>query len=195
MIFFPSGFAEKIFSACKKWVVTDSGLSKKSMFICRHDNTLFMQIAVAGGAQASPDEYETARAIGRLIAEKGAVLLCGGLGGVMEAACRGAREQGGTTIGIISGTGDGNPFLDIVIRTGLGHGRNVLVAQSGDAMIAVGGSYGTLSEIAIALKTGCPVFGLSTWEIEGVVACTTPDEAVERAVEAAKVRAAGRSHP
>lgn len=153
------------------------------------------QIAVAGGSEASPQEYEAARAVGRLIAENRAVLLCGGLGGVMEAACRGAQEKGGTTVGIISGTGDGNPYLGIVIRTGLGHGRNVLVAQSGDALIAVGGSYGTLSEIAIALKIGCPVFGLFTWEIKGIVPCRTPEEAVKGALEAAKARAAGRSHP
>lgn len=154
-----------------------------------------IQIAVAGGAEADAGEYEAARAVGRLIAENGAVLLCGGLGGVMEAACRGAQEKGGTTVGIISGTGDGNPYLGIVVRTGLGHGRNVLVAQSGDALIAVGGSYGTLSEIAIALKTGCPVFGLATWEIEGVVPCGTPDEAVKRALEAARERVAARMHP
>ena len=147
-----------------------------------------MQIAVAGGAETTRQEYKTAYAVGRLIAGNGAVLVCGGLGGVMEAACRGARDHGGTTVGIISGTGDGNPYLDIVIRTGLGHGRNVLVAQSGDAMIAVGGSYGTLSEIAIALKTGCPVFGLSTWKIEGVVKCSTPEETVKMAVEAARNR-------
>ncbi len=101
---------------------------------------------------------------------------------------QGCPRSGGTTVGIISGTGDGNPYLDIVIRTGLGHGRNVLVAQSGDVMIAVGGRYGTLSEIAIALKTGCPVFGLSTWNIEGVVQCGTPEAAVKLAVEAAGTR-------
>jgi uncharacterized protein (TIGR00725 family) len=154
-----------------------------------------IQIAVAGGAQATPQEYEAARAAGRLIAESGAVLLCGGLGGVMEAACRGAQEAGGTTVGIISGTGDGNPYLSIIIRTGLGHGRNVLVAQSGDALIAIGGSYGTLSEIAIALKTGCPVFGLSSWNIDGVEACGTPEEVVRSAIVAARERAAGRVHP
>jgi len=153
-----------------------------------------MQIAVAGGAEADRKEYEAAYAVGRLIAESGAVLVCGGLGGVMEAACRGAQEKGGTTIGIISGTGDGNPYLGIVIRTGLGHGRNVLVAQSGDALIAVGGSYGTLSEIAIALKIGCPVFGLSSWKIEGVVPCQTPEDAVRQALAAAEARTAGRSH-
>ena len=147
-----------------------------------------MQIAVTGAAETSRQEYETAYAVGRLIAENRAVLVCGGLGGVMEAACRGARDCGGTTVGSIAGTGDGNPYLDIVIRTGLGHGRNILVAQSGDAMIAVGGRYGTLSEIAISLKTGCPVFGLSTWDIEGVVKCGTPEEAVKRAVGAAGTR-------
>jgi uncharacterized protein (TIGR00725 family) len=147
-----------------------------------------MQIAVTGAAEATRQEYETAYAVGRLIAENRAVLVCGGLGGVMEAACRGARDSGGTTVGIIAGTGDGNPYLDIVIRTGLGHGRNILVAQSGDAMIAVGGRYGTLSEIAISLKTGCPVFGLSTWDIGGVVKCGTPEEAVKRAVGAARTR-------
>jgi len=152
-----------------------------------------MQIAVAGGAEATREEYKTAYAVGRLIAESGAVLVCGGLGGVMEAACRGAKEHGGTTIGIISGTGDGNPYLGIVIRTGLGHGRNVLVAQSGDALIAVGGSYGTLSEIAIALKIRCPVFGLSTWDIEGVVPCTSPEDAVKQALVAAGTCTAARS--
>jgi len=154
-----------------------------------------MQIAVAGGAEANRNEYKAAYAVGRLIAESGAVLVCGGLGGVMEAACRGARDNGGTTIGIISGTGGGNAYLGIVIRTGLGHGRNVLVAQSGDALIAIGGSYGTLSEIAIALKIGCPVYGLSTWKIEGVVPCKTPEEAVNLAVEVARARSSARTGP
>jgi len=159
-----------------------------------------MQIAVAGAAEANREEYDAAYAVGRLIAERRVVLISGGLGGVMDAACRGAREHRGTTVGIISGTGDGNPYLDIVIRTGLGHGRNVLVAQSGDAMIAIGGKYGTLSEIAIAIKTGCPVFGLFTWDIPGIVACKTPEEAVERAVDAARSRGhgttiSGHMHP
>ena len=144
-----------------------------------------MQIAVAGAAEATDAEYEAAYAAGALIAQAGCVLVCGGLGGVMEAACKGAREHGGTTVGILSGTGDGNPYLGIVIRSGLGHARNILVAQSGDAMIAIGGSHGTLSEIAIALKTGCPVFGIGSWDIDGVVKCTTPGEAVEMAVRAA----------
>jgi len=120
-----------------------------------------MQIAVIGQAQATEGEGEAARAAGHLIAIAGAVLVCGGLGGVMEAACQGAKGAGGTTVGILPGTEGGNPCLDITIRTGLGHARNVLVVLSADAVIAVGGSHGTLSEIAIALKTGCREAGCS----------------------------------
>ena len=139
-----------------------------------------MQIAVIGAADASAEEYATACAVGALIASWG-TLVCGGLGGVMEAACKGAQEQGGLTVGILPDTGNGNPYLDVIIRTGLGHARNVLVVQSADAVIAVGGSHGTLSEIAIALKMKCPVYGLKTWDISGVVHCATPEEAVEKA--------------
>jgi uncharacterized protein (TIGR00725 family) len=141
-----------------------------------------MQIAVIGRGDAVPDEREAAYATGRLIARNGAVLVCGGLGGVMEAACRGAKEAGGTTVGILPGTDGGNPYLDITIRTGLAHARNVLVVLSADAVIAVGGRFGTLSEIAIGLKTGRPVFGLDTWDIEGVIPCASPEDAVTRAV-------------
>ena len=144
-----------------------------------------MQIAVIGAAEATPVEYERAYRTGKNLAGKG-VLVCGGLGGVMEGACKGARENGGLTIGIISDTGKGNDYLDVVIRTGLGHARNVLVVQSADAVIAIGGSYGTLSEIAVALKMEIPVFGLYTWDIPGVVPCTTPEDAVARAVNAAR---------
>ena len=145
-----------------------------------------MQIGVIGAAGATPEESETAGVVGRLVAGAGAVLVCGGLGGVMEAACRGAREAGGTTVGIVPDTGPGNPYLGIVIRSGLGHARNVLVAQSADAVIAIGGSYGTLSEIAVALKAGRPVFGLSSWAIPGVIQCATPEEAVQKAAGAAR---------
>ena len=141
-----------------------------------------MQIAVIGASDCSQDEYDTARAVGRLIAINHATLVCGGMGGVMEAACRGARDAGGRTVGIVPDTGNGNPYLDVIIRTGLGHARNVLVVQSGDAVIAIGGRHGTLSEIAIALKQKRPVFGIGSWDIEGVVSCATPEEAVERAV-------------
>ncbi len=145
------------------------------------------QIGVIGAGDASPAEYEAARTVGNLIAENHEVLVCGGLSGVMEAACIGARERKGSTVGIVPDTGNGNQYLDVVIRTGLGHARNTLVAQSSDAVIAIGGGYGTLSEIAIALKTGHPVFGIKTWEIEGVVKCATPEEAVLMAVRAARL--------
>jgi uncharacterized protein (TIGR00725 family) len=145
------------------------------------------QIAVIGPADPTAEEYETARTVGFLIAGNHETVVCGGLSGVMEAASRGAKEQGGLTIGIVPDTGNGNRYLDIVIRTGLGHARNALVAQSSDAVIAIGGGYGTLSEIAIALKTKCPVFGVKTWDIEGVMKCTTPEEAVLMAVRAARL--------
>jgi uncharacterized protein (TIGR00725 family) len=144
-----------------------------------------MQIAVIGNGQAEGSEYEAAYATGRLVAGKGAVLVCGGLGGAMEAACRGAREAGGTTIGILPGTGGGNPYLSVTVRTGLGIARNALVVLSADAVIAVGGNYGTLSEIAMALKNGRPVFGIGTWDIEGVTPCSSPEEAVGLALAAA----------
>jgi hypothetical protein len=145
-----------------------------------------MQIAVIGAADATPEEAAAAYAVGSLIAGAGATLICGGLGGVMEAASRGAQEAGGTTVGIVPDTGHGNRYLDIVIRSGLGHARNVLVSQSADAVITIGGSYGTLSEIAIAVKTGRPVFGLSSWDIPGVIPCATPEEAVGMAARAAR---------
>jgi uncharacterized protein (TIGR00725 family) len=109
------------------------------------------------------------------------VLVCGGLGGVMQAACRGAKEAGGTTVGILPGhdRGEANEFVDVAIPTGLGEARNALVVRAADALIAVGGGYGTLSEIALALKAGKRVAGLGTWEIDGVERLATPEAAVE----------------
>ena len=104
----------------------------------------------------------------------------------MEAACKGAKEMGGMTIGILPDRGKGNPYLDVAVRTGMGYARNVILVESADAVVAIGGGYGTLSEIAIALKAGKNVFGFCTWEIEGVVKCITPEEAVLRAVAAAR---------
>ena len=97
-----------------------------------------MQIAVIGRGDCSGEEYGTAEAVGRLIAESNATVCCGGLGGVMEAACRGAQEAGGTTVGILPDTGDGNAYLDVIVRTGMGHARNVILINSADAVIAVG---------------------------------------------------------
>jgi uncharacterized protein (TIGR00725 family) len=152
-----------------------------------------MQIAVIGKEECTGEEYAAALAAGALIAEGHAVLCCGGRGGVMEAACRGAGEKGGTTVGVLPDTGQGNPYLDIVIRTGMGIARNVVLVHSADAVVAVGGGYGTLSEIAIALKAGKEVFGYRTWDIEGVTACSTPGEAVSRALAAAARSCRGHS--
>ena len=143
------------------------------------------QIAVIGSGEASEGEQETARETGRQLGREGAVLLCGGRGGVMEAACRGVLEEGGITVGVIPDTGNGNPCLSIVIRTGLGNARNAVIVQSADAVIAIGGSYGTLSEIALSLKAGREVFGLASWKITGVTECKTPGEAVVSALTAA----------
>ena len=131
------------------------------------------------------DEPTVAAAeVGRLIAERGAVLVCGGRGGAMEAACRGAKEVGGLTVGILPGSdrSEANPFVDVVLPTGLGEARNALVVAAADVVIAIGGGYGTLSEIALALKVGKRVIGLGTWEIEGVVAAESPEAAVAAAL-------------
>lgn len=142
-------------------------------------------IGVIGGSAVDQTAFETAYEVGSLIAESGAILICGGLTGVMEAACKGAKEAGGTTIGILPGLGvdDANPYVDIPVATGLGHGRNLIIINTAQAMIAVSGRYGTLSEIGFALQSGKPVYGLGTWDIDGVVACTSPDEAVSKALE------------
>ena len=145
-----------------------------------------MQIAVVGKEECTEEEYGAARVAGALIAGNHAILCCGGRGGVMEAASRGAREAGGTTVGILPDRGRGNPYLDVVVRTGMGYGRNVILVESADAVVAIGGGCGTLSEIAIALKSGKRVFGYLTWGIEGVEGCATPEEAVTRAVAAAR---------
>jgi uncharacterized protein (TIGR00725 family) len=140
-------------------------------------------VAVVGPGEASAEQAEQAEAVGRGIARAGALLVCGGLGGVMEAACRGAAQAGATTIGILPGTdrAAANEWVQVAIPTGLGELRNGLVVRAADVVIALGGAYGTLSEIALALKTGVPVIGLGTWEIDGVQAVGSPEEAVERA--------------
>ena len=141
-------------------------------------------VAVVGPGDASPAELESAELIGRGIAQGGDVLVCGGLGGVMAAACRGAVSAGGMTVGILPGSdrSAGNEWLTVAIPTGLGELRNGLVVRAADAVIAVGGAYGTLSEVALALKTGVPVIGLQTWEIEGIEVVESPERAV-RAIQ------------
>ena len=144
-----------------------------------------LQIALIGPGSCSPEEAEAAERAGRCIAREGAVLICGGLSGVMEAACRGARAESGTTIGIIPGLSGENPYLSVTIRSDLGHARNAVIIQSSDAVVAIGGRYGTLSEIATALKSGRTVAGYCTWEIPGITRCNTPEEAVREACSAA----------
>ena len=125
-------------------------------------------VSVIGAAVCTTAQEAAAQEVGKLLAESGVILVCGGRSGVMEAACRGAFQAGGWTIGLLPGTDHeaGNPYLSIAIPTGLGHARNVLVAQAGQAVFASGGEYGTLSEIAIALKMGKKVVGLHTWKAE-----------------------------
>jgi uncharacterized protein (TIGR00725 family) len=152
-------------------------------------------MAVIGGSAPTAEEAAAARAIGRALAEAGAVLVCGGRGGVMEAACQGAKAGGGVTIGILPGTDrrEANPYVDIPIVTGIGVARNAIIARTAQVAVAVGGSYGTLSEIAFALAFGVPVVGLGTWEVQRkghppapIVYAATPEEAVARALALAR---------
>lgn len=146
-------------------------------------------IAVVGAGACDPELSRLAEETGRAVARRGAVLVCGGLGGVMEAACRGAKAEGGITLGLLPGDdrSAANPFVDLAVATGLGEARNALVVRAADGLIAIGGEFGTLSEIAFALKIGRPVVGLRTWTLhrEGLAAdpiarATDPAEAAER---------------
>jgi uncharacterized protein (TIGR00725 family) len=139
-------------------------------------------VAVVGAGEASPDELHAAEEIGAGLAAAGAVVVTGGLGGVMEAACRGARSRRGRTVGILPGEDRdaANGWVDVAIATGLGELRNGLVVRAVDALVAVGGGHGTLSEVAFALKLGRPVVGLGTWEVHGVDHVSTPEEALAR---------------
>jgi len=153
-----------------------------------------VQISVIGARDATPAQLAHAEAVGRALAERGHVLVCGGLGGVMEAACRGARAASGRTVGILPGEdpADANPHVDIVIPTGLGIARNALVVRAAAAVIAIGGAYGTLSEIAFALQLGVPVVGLDTWPLttpdgaQPLPRAASADEAVELAIALAE---------
>ncbi len=144
-----------------------------------------IRIAVIGGSRPGRQSVESAVEVGRLLARAGAIVVCGGLGGVMEAACRGAREEGGLAIGIVPGASpsEANPWVDLPIATGLGYTRNALVVMNADAVIAVDGEYGTLSEIAYGKIHGKRVIGLGTWAVKGVEPAATPEEAVRMALE------------
>ena len=152
-------------------------------------------IAVVGGSPCSAQEYAQAYAVGKEIARVNAVLICGGGSGVMEAAAKGAAENGGISLGILPGEhiDQGNSYLTYAIATGLGEARNAIIARTADFMIAVGGEYGTLSEIALALKMGKPVIGLSSWSLiaphppgSSIVAAETASESVEKGLSQVK---------
>jgi uncharacterized protein (TIGR00725 family) len=153
-----------------------------------------VHVGVIGAQQADDRLCELAEGVGRELARREAVLVCGGLGGVMEAACRGARAAGGPTIGILPGSDRraANPYVDVAIATGIGDLRNGLIVRTVDVLIAVGGAFGTLSEIAFALKAGKRVVGLGTWElaqagvaVDAIEVASDPRDAVERALAAA----------
>jgi hypothetical protein len=152
-------------------------------------------IAVCGPGVANARESAWAEEIGRRLAEAEAIVVCGGISGVMDDVARGAATAGGTVVGILPGPdrAGASVHLTVSVPTGMGETRNALVVRAADAVIAVAGEWGTLSEIALALKMGRPVVGLGTWElakagtpVEGIVRAATPEEAVDRAVQLAR---------
>ncbi len=154
-------------------------------------------ISVIGAGSPTADVAALAEQVGLELARNGATVVCGGLGGVMEAVCRGAKQGGGTTIGILpwNDPADANPWVDIPICTGLGYARNVIVVKTGRAVISVGGAFGTLSEIGHALGDDIPVIGLSTWQLSrngdidpSIQVASDPADAVRQALEAAQSR-------
>jgi uncharacterized protein (TIGR00725 family) len=141
-------------------------------------------VAVCGASAAGAEQLRLAEAVGRLLAERGAVVVCGGLGGVTEAASKGASGAGGIVVGLLPGESreGANPYLSVALATGLGQARNSLIVTAADAVIAIGQGWGTLSEIGFARRLGRRVLGLDTWRIEGLETVATADEAVEKAL-------------
>jgi len=142
-------------------------------------------VAVCGASEATPSQIEAAREIGRLLAQAGAIVLNGGLGGVSGAASEGAAAAGGLVVGLLPDAhrAGANPHLTIALPTGLGQGRNTLVVTAAQSVIAIGGGWGTLSEIALAKRLGRPVITLDSWPVNGLESAETPAEAVRRALE------------
>jgi len=138
-------------------------------------------IAVIGGHSCDKKTAKIAQELGKEIAEFGAILICGGLGGIMEAVAKGAKENNGITVGILPGENKNgaNSYIDIPIATGLGYTRNTLVTTAADIIIALSGEYGTLSEIGFALNAGKTVIGIGTWDIKGIIKVNTVTEAIE----------------
>jgi len=154
-------------------------------------------ISVIGASLVTPEVAQVAEQVGAELARRGATVVCGGLEGVMEAVCKGAKSAGGSTIGILPGNdpADANRWVDTPICTGLGYARNVIVVKTGRAVIAVDGAYGTLSEIGHALGDGISVIGLGTWTLnrngcldQGIETADNPTDAVEKALDAARRR-------
>ncbi len=152
-------------------------------------------IGVIGSQHPTPEGLARAEEVGALIARRGAALICGGLTGVMEAACKGAKAEGGLTVGVLPTIrkADANPYVDVVVATGMGTARNVIIVRSADALIAVDGRYGTLSEISHAFEQGKRVISLGSWDMarleipaELYVQAATPEEAVELALQDAE---------
>ncbi|MGB9711126.1 MAG: TIGR00725 family protein [Thermodesulfovibrio sp.] len=145
-------------------------------------------VGVIGAGKADKELLELAEEVGRLLSKEGITVITGGLGGVMEAASRGAFQAGGITVGILPTLKkeDANSYVKIPIPTGLGEMRNALIVRASDVLIAIGGEYGTLSEIALALKTGKKVIGLKTWKIPGIIECYSAEEAVRLATSLIK---------
>jgi uncharacterized protein (TIGR00725 family) len=159
-------------------------------------------VAVCGPDPCTREVADQAEDVGRLLARAGAVVVCGGHGGVMGAASKGAAEEGGTVIGILPGSSraEGNAYLTVAITTGMGEMRNALIVRAADALIAIAGEFGTLSEVALALKVGVPVVGLGTWElaksgrkVQAFAEASTPEEAVQQALRLASDRPAAGS--
>jgi uncharacterized protein (TIGR00725 family) len=152
-------------------------------------------VGICGAGVYDPDACRIAEEVGELLAQNGAIVVCGGLEGVMEAACKGAHSASGLTIGILPGLdrSEANDYVDVAIPTGMGEMRNALIVRASDVIIAISGEFGTLSEIAFALKTGVPVVGIDTWELvrrgepsNAIVRATSAQDAVERALELAR---------
>ncbi len=146
-----------------------------------------VHVGVVGASQASAEELRAAEEIGRGLARGGAIVITGGRGGVMAAASEGAAQAGGLVVGILPGSdrAEANDFVTVAITTGLGELRNGLIVRSADALVAVGGAYGTLSEVALALGAGVPVVGWDTWTIDGIELADSPADAVARALRLA----------
>jgi uncharacterized protein (TIGR00725 family) len=149
-------------------------------------------VGVIGASEPSESQLAAAEVVGRELGRAGAVVITGGRGGVMASASKGAAQAGGTTVGLLPGSSrrEANEHVQVAIATGLGELRNGLIVRAADALVAVGGSYGTLSEIALALRAGVPVIGFDTWEIDGVQRAPSPEAAARRALELAVARSA-----